>query len=140
MDACMRAAEFSDNLIRGISLHCNHQQLRAHIATQEIVRWTIECCKIHKATFRHEKRRYSPKVAAASLPPKRRFQSISDRRHPHFSIESAELQMHAALTSSVPDMGIAVFRRNDRLDWDDYTRVWNIGSKRYWEHYHQRYS
>ena len=49
-------------------------------------------------------------------------------------------QMHAALTSPVPAMSIAMFRRNARLDWDDYTRIWNIGSKRYWEVYHQRNS
>jgi hypothetical protein len=73
----MRAAEFSDNLIRGISLHCNDQQLPAHIATQEIVRWTIKCGTIHKATFRHEKSKYSPNVARLpAYPAKEAFKAF----------------------------------------------------------------
>lgn len=29
-------------------------------------------------------------------------------------------------------------RRNERLSWDNYTRIWNISDVRYWELYHQR--
>jgi hypothetical protein len=47
-------------------------------------------------------------------------------------------RMFAALTEPVPDLSIAAFRRNDRLDWKDYSRIWNDCSSRYWELYHQR--
>jgi hypothetical protein len=47
-------------------------------------------------------------------------------------------RMNTALTEPVPNMSIRLIRRNERLDWRDYTRIWNIGSSRYWELYHQR--
>jgi HEPN domain-containing protein len=47
-------------------------------------------------------------------------------------------RMDAALTDPVPDMCIRIVRRNERLYWDDYSRIWNVGATRYWELYHQR--
>lgn len=49
-------------------------------------------------------------------------------------------QMNSALTSPVCGISIPVVRRNECLSWDDYTRIWNISSVRYWERYHQRNS
>jgi hypothetical protein len=49
-------------------------------------------------------------------------------------------QMNAALTSPVPDLSIPIFRRNERLSWGDYTRIWNISNERYWELHRQRNS
>lgn len=48
-------------------------------------------------------------------------------------------RMNAALTDPVPNVSIAIVRRNKRLDWNDYSRIWNIGNSRYWERHHQRY-
>jgi hypothetical protein len=48
-------------------------------------------------------------------------------------------RMDAALTDPVPGMSIPMVRRNERLDWGDYSRIWHIGDSRYWELYHQRY-
>jgi hypothetical protein len=48
-------------------------------------------------------------------------------------------RMDAALTEPRPGMSIPLVRRNERLDWDDYSRLWQIGNSRYWELYHQRY-
>jgi hypothetical protein len=49
-------------------------------------------------------------------------------------------QMNAALTSPVPNFSIPVVRRNERLSWGDYTRIWKLSSVRYWELYNQRNS
>jgi hypothetical protein len=47
-------------------------------------------------------------------------------------------QMNSALTSRVPNISIPLFQRNERLSWDDYTRVWKIGHTRYWDLYRRR--
>jgi hypothetical protein len=46
-------------------------------------------------------------------------------------------RMHAALFDRVPNTSIAIMRQNERLNWGDYSRIWEIGSTRYWALYHQ---
>ena len=47
-------------------------------------------------------------------------------------------RMYAALTDPVPGMIIGVVRRNDRLYWEDYSRIWDVAATRYWELHHKR--
>lgn len=49
-------------------------------------------------------------------------------------------RMNSALTSPVPDVSIRILRRNERLSWDDFMRIWNNCNRCYWDLYHQRYS
>jgi len=48
-------------------------------------------------------------------------------------------RMTAALSDSIDSQGIKIRRWNDRLDWKDYSRIWEIVSVRYWELHRQQY-
>jgi len=43
-----------------------------------------------------------------------------------------------ALMDRVPGMSIPIMRRNERLKWPDYPRIWRIGEIECWKRYHLR--
>jgi hypothetical protein len=42
-------------------------------------------------------------------------------------------QIEASLYEPIPDLSIKIYRSNNRLDWADYSRIWEIGSSSYRE-------